>query len=68
MGLDVVRVVAEALEADEVVRRLPDNAGDGHLGHHAQHHDLGTLHYVHRARAIPQNDNGYCYDYNNDFP
>ena len=43
--LDVVGLVAEPLEADEVVRGLPDDAGHRHLGHHPEHDDL-------RARSL----------------
>ena len=38
--LDVVDVVAEPLEADQVLHRLPDDAGDRHPGHHAEQHDF----------------------------
>src|SRR5207247_4016066 len=47
--LDVVHVVSEALKPDQIMHRLPDHAGDGHLGHHAQHDDLVPVHYVHGA-------------------
>ena len=40
VGLDVVGLEAEPLEPDEVVHRLPDDAGDRHLGHHAEQDDL----------------------------
>ena len=38
--LDVVRIEAEPLEADEVVDRLPDDAGHRDLRHHPEHDDL----------------------------
>ena len=38
--LDVVGLVAQPLEAQQVVKVLPDDAGHRHLGHHAQEDDL----------------------------
>ena len=38
--LDVVDLVTEPLEADQVMHRLPDDAGDRHPGHHAEQDDL----------------------------
>src|SRR5262249_28311139 len=38
--LDVVDLVAEPLEADQVMQRLPDDAGHRHPGHQAEQDDL----------------------------
>src|SRR5262249_51976942 len=42
MRLDVVRLESESLEPDEVVQRLPEDAGDGDLGHHPEHDELSA--------------------------
>ena len=47
VGLDVVRLKAETTEADEVVDRLPNDSGDGNLGHHPEQDDLRTTAKVH---------------------
>src|SRR5256886_16744534 len=39
VGFDVIRLVAEALEADQVMQRLPDDARNRDLGHHPEQHD-----------------------------
>ena len=36
MRLNVVNLVTEPLKADQVLHRLPDDAGDRHPGHHAE--------------------------------
>ena len=43
MGLDVVRIEAEPAKPDQVVQRLPDDPGHGHLGHHPEHDDLRLM-------------------------
>ena len=40
VGLDVVRLVPEPRQADEVVHRLPDDAGNGYTSHHPEQDDL----------------------------
>ena len=62
VGLDVVGLVAEALEAEQVVEVLPDDAGHRHLGHHPQQDDLrsGLLgragHQVPASCHLPPDD------------
>jgi len=40
--LDVIRLIAKAFQADEIVHCLPHDAGNRHLGHHSEHDDLLT--------------------------
>ena len=51
--LDVVRVEAEPLEADEVMDRLPDDARHRDLGHHPEHDDLRASAVSLRLRPAP---------------
>ena len=45
-GVDVVGAVAEALEAHQVVQRLPDDSGDRDPAHHPEKHDRVFAHAV----------------------
>ena len=47
MLFDVVRLAAEPFEAHEVMHRLPHDARDRHLRHHAEHDDLRAASEVH---------------------
>src|SRR5207244_12980559 len=52
--LDVVNVVAQALEADEVLHRLPDDAGHRHSAHHAEQDDLFLGKDIHATQPLSQ--------------
>ena len=41
MGLDIENLIAKLLQADEVVNRLPRDAGDGKVAQEAEHDNFG---------------------------
>src|SRR5207302_6558612 len=51
MRLHVIGFVAEALEAHEVMERLPDHSGDRDLGHHPEHDNLRSAHQASASLA-----------------
>ena len=51
VGLDVVRLVAKPLESNKVVHRLPDDACDGNLRHHAEQDNLRAAHCAYASFA-----------------
>jgi hypothetical protein len=53
MAFNVKDVVSQALEANEVVQRLPGHAGNGVVAHQTEYDDTFFRHYV-RIAEIPR--------------